>query len=763
MAGLHTKKTQIIVDCQLLQTSDRQRGMGFYLRSLLKSLAVDQTARRVSWVFVLNLRLQQLEAEDETLLHQLDGRRLYVGLLHQGDCQLFAQAAAKNRQLIDKAIAPAVADETYEKTVYFIPAQFSREIYPVFPTQGTANLMLFHDLIPFLYHEQYFRDHEGMPRKDYAQRFTEVYRTDLFVTNSQTTADDLTIYLGVDPSRIVPILGAAADRKAASSKRPAFADELKQGYIFMPGGDDFRKNNALAARAFAELHVPERLVVTSSFGAESRRVLHDLCPNIMFAGPVPDDEFLWLLDHARAVFFPALYEGLGMPVLEAVERGIPVACSNIPVFAEISQDAFYYFDPLSSSDTVRALAEAMHALSDSAVPGWNAKHKQYPDILKRFTWPHTTTLFLEAVSQCELAPAKSRLAIFCPSPSSYSSVGKYAFEVHAEMSRLYDIDYFIEQGQTGFQPTRPNILEYAAQYYPAGAFRAEEANKYDRVLYHIGNSEFHVDTILNSLRLPAAAIIHDTRLNGIFDYMQARGFIPQPRREVEAQLDKAFHAKRSSCLASIATNQRILLTHSAYGEQAVHEVVKGKTPKVHRVPHPIGVPAIELRRSSDVVVSFAGIISEDKGIHLVADITKLDGVKVRVFGFGVLGDSPLLQGLENVEIMHDLTDKAFQDAVRTSDIMINYRPNYHGETSRSTLEAMRFGTVVIVKSIGWYDELPDDTVVKVANEAQVLLAVRRLIEAPNERLDTARAARKYLAKEYSFGRYAQLVRKDLEK
>ena len=751
---------RVIVDCQLLQTSDRKRGMGFYLKSLLGGVSQVKHAG-IDWLFVLNARLPDITGEDKMLLEALGGAFISVDLLHQGDCRLFDQAATQNRRALDTALSADLSRDDGTKVIYFIPALFSREIYPVFPTAGTANMLLFHDLIPFLYHKQYFQDYEGEARKDYAQRFREFYRTDTFVTNSQTTADDLTVYFGIDPSRIVPTLGAAADRSAFKPEPPAIAPELNAGYVFMPSGDDLRKNNFVAAQAFAGLQSNLKLVLTSNFSEGSQRTLRELCPDIVFAGSVSDAEFLWLVDNAQAIFFPALYEGLGMPVLEAVERGVKVACSNTPVFVEISPDAFYYFDPVSASDMTAVLRRALAARDTDK--DWQAKRRLYPAILEAFSWRRSAELFLGAMQQCEPAPPRQKLAVFCPSPSSYSSVGKYAFEVHGELSRLYDVDYYIEVGQTPFQPTRPNILEYAANYQPASTFTPDVASRYDYVLYHIGNSEFHVSTILNSLRLPAAAIVHDTRLNGIFDYMHHQGFMPAERRRFETLLDERLGCKLSSCLASIATNQEVLFCHSHYAHDAIREVVTSPRPMIRDVKHPIGVPGIELARGEAPTVSFAGIISEDKGIHLVADVSKLERVRVKVFGFGVLGDSPLLQGLDNVTITHDLTDKEFQDEVRSSDILVNYRPNYHGETSRSTLEAMRYGAVVIVKNVGWYGELPDDVVVKVENEADVLAVIKQLVAQPAKRKAIGSAARKFLAQHYNYRDYARAFADGLQK
>lgn len=741
-------RTQVIVDCQLFQTADRDRGMGLYLYSLLAHV----NPKVAIWKFVTNSKLPPLSRKDQVLLEKFNGEIVDAAFVVRDDGMEFKEAAQSNRDLVDSIVAPFLTDTKVHKTIFYIPAQFSSEIYPVFPTKGTANLMLFHDLIPFLYYRHYFHDHEGLARRDYAQRFQEVYKADLLVANSQTTADDLTVYFGIDPSRVLAILGAGASRSHLQPKAPAIAKNLGK-FVLMPSGDDFRKNNLKAAAAFATLKTDVSLVITSNFSSESKRHISELCPNVVFTGSVTDEEYLWLLDHAQFVFFPTEYEGLGMPLLEAVDRGVAVACSNIPVFAEISQDGFHYFDPNSVTDMATVLKDLLSGVS--------IERTQYKSISKRFSWENTAKLFEKALISVTPATKKQKLAIFCPSPSSYSAVGKYAFEIHGELSRYYDIDYYAENGLTPFDPTRPNILEYAAGYYPASQFH-EHKKQYDKVLYNIGNSEFHIETILESLRTSAYAIIHDTKLNGIYDYMTNHGFLTKERREFEDLLDDRFETEGSSCLVSIGSNQHGLICHSAFAKDTLTNIVRD-TNIAYQLFHPIGVPTINLQRSDKTTVSFAGIISEDKGIRLVSEVSGLDNVAVKVFGFGVLGDSPLLQDMaDNVKVMKDLTDKEFQDTLRMSDVLVNYRPNYHGETSRSTLEAMRYGVAVIVNSVGWYSELPDDVVVKVNGEFEVIDAIKMLIDNPQRRREIGDNARRFLASEYSYLSYAKQLTSVME-
>lgn len=741
---MSSSEQKLIIDCQLLQSNDRQRGMGLFLFSLLTAL--EQSNAKL--VFITNRNLPSLSQSDSALLNNMGGEIIALDLVSKAQAPTFSAAAETNRSNLDRALKKHLANEA--PAVFFIPAMFSNDIYPVFPSEGTANAMLFHDIIPYLYHQHYFKDHEGDARKDYAQRFAEVYKSDLIVTNSQTTADDLSVYFGFDAGRVKPIFGAAADRTKVKPKAPGYASSLKDGFVLMPSGDDFRKNNARAAQAMAELKSGLKLVITSNFTDASQQQLKEIYPQTVFTGSVSDSEYLWLMENAHTVVFPSEYEGLGMPILEAAACSATIICSNIPVFVEISSEAFFFFDPNSSADLTAVLQKVL-SLNAGVI---EQKKQHYERVLKKFDWTKTADLFLKAVRTVEQSGGKRRLAVFCPSPTSYSAIGKYVFELHAELSRYFDIDYYAEEGSTDTGLTRPNILEYAANnYYHASEFSQERAKDYDHVLYNIGNSEFHVESVLNALRLPANTIFHDTRLNGLFDYMVDRKIIPPERRQFELLLDKEFADNKTSCLTSLASNQEAIICHSDFAKQTVSKLAV-KT-EVLKLELPTEAPLIEINRPATAIVSFAGIISETKGINLVSQVSQLDKVNVKVFGFGVLGDSPLLANIKDLEVLKDLTDKEFQDSLRTSDILVSYRQHYFGETSLSTLEAMRYGTVVIVNNVGWYAELPDKAAVKVSNEVEVMDAIKSLIADPDKRFAISKSAREYVRQNHGHKQYAK--------
>ena len=74
---------------------------------------------------------------------------------------------------------------------------------------------------------------------------------------------------------------------------------------------------------------------------------------------VSDSDLEGLYAAAKCVVFPSLIEGFGMPVLEAMERGVPVACSSTSSLPEVGGDAVRYFDPLEVGDIASALTELL--------------------------------------------------------------------------------------------------------------------------------------------------------------------------------------------------------------------------------------------------------------------------------------------------------------------------------------------------------------------------------------------------------------------
>ena len=84
------------------------------------------------------------------------------------------------------------------------------------------------------------------------------------------------------------------------------------------------------------------------------------CENsVFFTGNVNDLELYAWYKGATALIFPSYYEGFGLPIIEAMQFGLPIICSDIPVFREIGKDTLLYFDPSDPMDICKKMTEIL--------------------------------------------------------------------------------------------------------------------------------------------------------------------------------------------------------------------------------------------------------------------------------------------------------------------------------------------------------------------------------------------------------------------
>ena len=197
-----------------------------------------------------------------------------------------------------------------------------------------------------------------------------IRRSQIVVTISEHAREALLARYGLAQDRVRAIhLGVDHDVFTPG-------DNVSRGrFLLYPARPWPHKNHARLFEAFARLRRerPElRLVLTGEgdFGA--------LPDNVEARGRVSRDELVDLYRRASALVFPSLYEGFGMPVLEAMACGCPVACSNATSLPEVAGEAARLFDPLDVDEIGAAFADVL----DEPEP-WVARGLERA---KGFTW-----------------------------------------------------------------------------------------------------------------------------------------------------------------------------------------------------------------------------------------------------------------------------------------------------------------------------------------------------------------------------------------
>lgn len=203
---------------------------------------------------------------------------------------------------------------------------------------------------------------------------TALRRADAIIAPSQCTCNDITTYLKPSPTPIHVVL-AAADTIFTpipdSPERQAVLEHygITPPYIFYVGGINARKNIARLFEAYAKIRdrypdIPlviagKRQWRTTEIEATYKRL--ELEDSVRFTGYIENEHLPYLYSAASLFVFPSLYEGFGLPPLEAMSCGTPVVTSNISSLPEVVGDAALLVDPYN----VDSIADAMcHILDD---------------------------------------------------------------------------------------------------------------------------------------------------------------------------------------------------------------------------------------------------------------------------------------------------------------------------------------------------------------------------------------------------------------
>lgn len=745
---------QLVVDGQIFQSAARDRGMGRYSEYLLSAILKEASYEKVYLIFAK--KPHAVGVNNKSLKGLFDSVEVVYLDLSSTTRHNLKNATAHNKKSINEFISSLNIDPL--SIDFLIPSLFQEPIVSVFPDM-TKNFVIFYDLIPYLYHSRYA---DKMPFENYLKRFKLLFEADKILTISQAVRDDLAVYLGIPYTRTQVIDGAAI----RSDKRPVppLGMQQPEKFILMPTSDDPRKNNLRAVLGFEQFNTRStsnyKLVITSKIHRSERERLQSFSNNIIFTGNIVEAELDWLYGMAEAVLFVPESEGLGLPILEAVHVNKRVVCSSLDVFKEISSDAFYYCNHEDQYSIASALEDALTDL-EKGVP--DAKYRK---ILKHYSWLETAKRAITAMrdTQKRIQAQRPKIAMFTPTPSGFSAVGKVVAESHAVLEDHFDVDYYAEGGLVD-TVTRPNYLQYIANYFPADNFSAKLYANYDAVFYHIGNSDYHLESIANSLYLPGYVILHDTNISDAYRVMVKEGMISQERSDLEKRITTVGELKLSKHLVSLVTNQLGVLTHSEYAVKATREILDNQDSKVLNVKLSTQVPqTIPERKYKHLRLGMAGIIADIKGIEVIerlAKDVKYQHHTIAIFGYNYASTDTIerLQSYDNIDLSTNLTDYDFVNSMRKLDVFVNYRMEYQGETSLSTLEAMRQGVVVVVRDIGWYSELPDDVVIKVNSPDDLIKQLNELIDDPRLLEKVSKQAVEYVKSHHSHEQYADGMHK----
>lgn len=238
------------------------------------------------------------------------------------------------------------------------------------------------------------------------------------------------------PERVRTICIASRFNDSPVVAQPDRLNALKPNQFWLTVGTiEPRKNHLRLLRAYAalkqELGSTYPLVIAGgkgwlmeSFEQEIKRL--NLHKDVIYLGYVDDSELNWLYRNCFACVYPSLFEGFGLPVLEAMSLGAPVITSNVSSLPEIIGDQALLIDPLDEQDIARVMKQMATGTIDRET------YKQ--SLLKRarsFSWARTTqevlNLYQDVLSMPPYQTAAAKQYVFSHrTPADSEEAGKYS-------------------------------------------------------------------------------------------------------------------------------------------------------------------------------------------------------------------------------------------------------------------------------------------------------------------------------------------------
>jgi len=268
--------------------------------------------------------------------------------------------------------------------IYFAPSSF---IVPALAPKWLKVVITVHDLVAWL-----FPGNHNM-KATFIERLTlpQALKKGAYVTTvSQNTKKDLTRIFKTKSENIEVIPCAASEvfRPFSSEAIQKFRQEKKlpKKYILAVGTLEPRKNMITLIKCMNQIPAGVSLYIIGGKGWQYEKIFDEVRKNnlkdrVKFLGYVEENELPLYYNAATCFVFPSLYEGFGIPPLEAMQCGCPVVCSNTSSLPEVVGESALLVDPQSEE----AMAEAIRSiLSDEKLAG-DLREKGLTQA-KKFSW-----------------------------------------------------------------------------------------------------------------------------------------------------------------------------------------------------------------------------------------------------------------------------------------------------------------------------------------------------------------------------------------
>lgn len=816
---------KLLVDLFPCQTYSRFRGIGRYTLSLTREMAKLRCQNEmVAMADALYPEsFEELRQEFLGLLPAGSFLPYYHNSLEQAPWLTYHPQAKIANTLIEQAYQTIVPDVVLTPSLFegWGGGAHGKVAVPDKKCPAQKRALILYDIIPLIFHEQYL-DPDPLLKKWYLERIDLLPSYDLLLAISESTRQDAINILGLAPEKIVNISGAASGHfrqlnlSNEQKLKALHSFGISRPFVLYIGGNDFRKNMDGALRIFSKL--PKNIISShqlvfndvgdeAAFRDKARRLgLSD--SDIVVFRRISEEELVLLYNLCKLFIFPSLYEGFGLPVLEAMSCGAPVLASNNSSLPEVVGTSDALFDVTDENAAAQAVQKVLtdddfrvklgqHGVEQAKQLTWEKSAIRTWQALEGMISHSNPALYGQNTVKSS-GGGKLKIAYVSPFPPQKSGIAEYSAALLPHLSKYFDIDLFAQPGLK----VSNGYLENKFSIFPWTNLR-DCSDLYDAVIYHMGNSEFHIPMLELLQEIPGIVVNHDfynsnlpfvkevrTSEKGIFykamdESHGLRGVIDVVQSGVDSARWKwpvnwtILHEAQELVIHSEHQNELINMFYG-YGWKPKTRIIK------------------QIRESAEQVqISEKGTLKKELGLDPETFLfcsfgfmapTKLNNPTIRAFS-RLLADSngniTLVfvgdleggdYGTQTLEIIQELnlgkkvritgfvSKDIYEKYLACADAAIQLRTDSRGETSRAVLDCMAYGLPVIINSHGSSKDYPDDVVIKLPESPslEVLAQAMRTLCVDNEyRVEKGQRAQRYIVEQHNPEKiaadYAQVV------
>ena len=306
-------------------------------------------------------------------LARIDRDNEYLLLCHEPDLGIGAQLGANFRTVLEPSPNYSIREQIHVPWVLHRerPDVFHAPHYVMPPAVRSRSIVTIHDCIHLMF-PQYLPNRAAYVYAR-AAMWAATHRSHRVLTVSEASKRDILHFFNIPPEKIVVVHNAIDERFGVTPSEQAMAlvrerYQLDHRFVLYVGTIKPHKNlvrvveafDGLRKRGFGDLTL---LIIgdeISKLPALRRAVhSHKLHKHVRFLGHLPDDTLAILYRLAAVFVFPSLYEGFGLPPLEAMACGAPVVTSNASSLPEVTGDAAVLVDPYDVESIVDGIARVL--------------------------------------------------------------------------------------------------------------------------------------------------------------------------------------------------------------------------------------------------------------------------------------------------------------------------------------------------------------------------------------------------------------------